>query len=415
MRRFLSDRNLIYTSSFIRSIGFGIIAVLVAIFLITLNFTKIQVGFVVSAGLIGGALGNLITTFLADRFGRKKVLIFYALINALSVVALCFATNFYTLLCIAFFGMLNARGKDRGVAVILETAILPSLEDPKNRTKAFAGYAIIQDVGLAVGSAIAGLPTLISSLWDVPQLVSLQSLFYFYGACMAVTALLYMKLSNKAEVPTKKIKTSCSKTGKKIVAKIAALFALDSLGSGFLTSALVSFYLYERFEIGLEALGLLFFCARLINSISYFAAVWVSKRIGLINAMVFSHAPSHLLLIAIAFTPSFPVVVVLFLLREFLVEMDVPTRQSYVMAVVQPEDRTFASGATMVVRMAGWALAPAFAGYIMHTYSSVAPLLIGAGLKLSYDALMYFSFKKIKPPEELPVVVSAKKTQLAKA
>jgi MFS family permease len=400
MNRFFSDRVLIYICSFLRSISFGMIAVILAIFLMQMHFTKAQIGFIISVGLIGAALGNIVATFLGNRIGRRKTLILYGLLTAASGIAIAFSENFYTILCISFLGMLNARGKDRGAAVVLESTMLPSVESSHNRTKAFAWYAIVQDVGLALGGVLAGLPTLLQAAFEIPLFVSLQSLLYFYAGSMVVMAFCYSRLSAEVELSQKEEKASCSPKGKKIIFKISSLFALDSLGSGFLTSALVAYYLYERFDVGVEVLGLLFFFARILNALSYFIAVWLSKRIGLLKTMFYSHAPSHFLLIAIALTPSFPVVVALFLLRECLVEMDVPTRQSYVMAVVDPSERTFAAGATQVVRMAGWAFGPALAGLVMHHIDSVAPLYIGAGMKLCYDLLLYFSFKKIKPPEE---------------
>ncbi len=400
-----SDRHLINFCSFIRSMCFGILAVVLAIFLIQLNLSKWQVGFIVSSGLFGAAFGNLAATFLADRFGKKRVLVAYALINALSVLTVCFSANFYTILVAAFFGMLNGRGKDRGVALLVETSILPSLTSPEKRTKSFAWYMTLQDIGLALGGALAGLPTLLQKFLSIPERPSFQILFCFYAVCMALTAGIYLLLSPHATSKQTVTKT-CSSEGKKIVTKLASLFALDSLGSGFLTSALIAFYLYERFGVGVEAIGILFTLGRIINASSYFIAVWLSERIGLIRTMVFSHMPSHLLLIGIALFPSFPIAVVLFLLREFLVEMDVPTRQSYIMAVVKPEDRTFASGMTQVVRMGGWAFGPAIAGLIMHHFHTVAPLYIGAGLKLSYDLLLYTSFRKLKPPEETLIIAA---------
>jgi MFS family permease len=163
---------------------------------------------------------------------------------------------------------------------------------------------------------------------------------------------------------------------------------------------MLSYFFYERFGVSAGSIGLLFAGARAANALSHLGAAWLAKRIGLVNTMVFTHVPSSLLLVTVAFAPSFPVAAALFLLREGLVEMDVPTRQSYVMAVVRPEERTFASGLTHVVRMGAWAVAPAFAGLFMKDVSLLAPLLVGAGMKIGYDVLLYASFKRIRPPEE---------------
>ena len=182
--------------------------------------------------------------------------------------------------------------------------------------------------------------------------------------------------------------------------RIAGLFAVDSLAGGFLGTALLSYFFFERFGAGEAAIALLFFAARVANAGSHLAAAWLADRIGLVNTMVFTHIPSSLALIAVAFAPDFAVAAALFLVREALVEMDVPTRQSYVMAVVAPNERTYASGITSLVRLGGWAVAPFTAGFLMQGLALAAPLLIGAGMKIGYDLLLWRAFRGLKPPEE---------------
>jgi predicted MFS family arabinose efflux permease len=182
--------------------------------------------------------------------------------------------------------------------------------------------------------------------------------------------------------------------------KISSLFGVDSLAGGFLTTALLAVFFYEQFGVSEAAIGLLFFGARVLNAVSHLGAAWLASRIGLVNTMVFTHIPSSLLLMTVPFSPTFPVAAALFLVREGLVEMDVPTRQSYVMAVVRAEERTFASGVTHLVRLVGWATAPAFAGLLMRGLSVGAPLFVGAAMKIAYDVLLYAAFRKQRPPEE---------------
>ena len=172
------------------------------------------------------------------------------------------------------------------------------------------------------------------------------------------------------------------------------------MAGGFLTTALLSFFFYERFGVDLAAIGVLFFIARVANAFSHLGAAWLAKRIGLVNTMVFTHIPSSVLLLTVPFMPNFTTAAILFLLRESLVEMDVPTRQSYVMAVVRPEERTFASGVTHLVRLAGWAFAPAFAGMLMSGTSLAVPLYIGASMKIFYDLVLWRAFRSVRPPEE---------------
>jgi MFS family permease len=182
--------------------------------------------------------------------------------------------------------------------------------------------------------------------------------------------------------------------------KISSLFAIDSLAGGFLTTALLSFFFHQRFGVGLETIGPLFFAARVANAVSHLGAAWLASRIGLVRTMVFTHIPSSLLLLSVAYAPNFRVAAVLFLLREGLVEMDVPTRQSYVMAVIRPEERTVASGVTHLVRLGAWAVAPVFAGAMMAGGSLVLPLVIGASMKIGYDLLLWRAFRHVAPPEE---------------
>jgi len=185
-----------------------------------------------------------------------------------------------------------------------------------------------------------------------------------------------------------------------VLVRISALFFVDALGGGFLTASLVSYFFFERFGVGAGTIALLFGAARVANALSHLGAAWLARRIGLVNTMVFTHIPSSILLVTVAFAPNFPVAAVLFLLREGLVEMDVPTRTSYVMAMVRPEERTVAAGVTNLVRIVGWAMAPVFAGLLMARYSLVVPLVLAAGLKITYDVMLWIAFRRLPPPEE---------------
>jgi predicted MFS family arabinose efflux permease len=229
----------------------------------------------------------------------------------------------------------------------------------------------------------------------------IRSSVALYAGLQLSTAILYTRLPRSIERSREaQSQNRISGESRRILFKISSLFAVDSLAGGFLTTALLAFFFYESFGASEIAVGFLFFGARVLNAGSHLGAAWLATRIGLVNTMVFTHIPSSLLLFTVPFAPNFPTAAVLFLLREGLVEMDVPTRQSYVMAVVRPEERTFASGITHLVRLASWAVAPAFAGLLMRSLSLGAPLLIGAAMKLSYDLLLFAAFRRLKPPEE---------------
>jgi hypothetical protein len=255
-------------------------------------------------------------------------------------------------------------------------------------------------VGHALGSLLAGLPVLLHHVANVTEHDALRIAVGGYAVLLLITAILYGGLSPAVEPAVATKKVHITPETRRIVTRISALFALDGLGGGFLTTAMLSLFFYTRFHVNEGVVGALFFGARGMNALSHMGAAWLAKRIGLVNTMVFTHIPSSLLLLTVPFAPTFAVAAILFLLREGLVEMDVPTRQSYVMAVVRPEERTFASGVTHIVRLVSWAAAPAFAGLFMRSASLAAPLLVGAGMKISYDVLLYAAFRAVRPPEE---------------
>jgi MFS family permease len=394
------DRFLLYAAAFLRALATGLVAVLVGIHLAKIGFDAATTGLVVGAGLSGAAVAAFLVTWAGDRAGRRRTLIALSLLGAAGGVAVAFASTPGVVALAAFFGMLNGMGRDRGASMILDQSILPSTIPDERRTVAFAVYNIVQDAGHALGALLAGLPALLRGVGAAGETDSLRVAILVYAGLLAITAVLYRGLSAGVEQAASVRAAPVTPATRKVVSRIAALFALDSLGGGFLTTALLSLFFYERFHVDEGVVGALFFGARAMNALSHVGAAWLAKRIGLVNTMVFTHIPSSLLLATVAFAPSFPVAAALFLLREGLVEMDVPTRQSYVMAIVRPEERTFASGVTHLVRLGAWAVAPAFAGLFMRGASLAAPLFVGAGMKVAYDVILYVSFRSVRPPEE---------------
>jgi hypothetical protein len=296
--------------------------------------------------------------------------------------------------------MMNGMGRDRGAALVIEQAILPATVGDAERTRAFAWYNVLQDAGHALGSLLAGAPVLLRAAFGMSELESLRLAMLFAALLSLAAAAVYPRLSPAAEPARAAQREPLTPQSRRTLWRISALFTLDSLGGGFLTAALVSFFFFQRFGVDEAVLGPLFFAARVLNAFSHLGAAWLARRIGLVNTMVFTHIPSSLLLASVAIAPSFGVAALLFLLREGLVEMDVPTRQSYVMAVVRPEERTVASGVTHLVRMAAWAVGPPFAGLLMQGLSLAAPLVIASGMKIGYDLLLYGAFRNLRPPEE---------------
>ncbi|HEX2249532.1 MAG TPA: MFS transporter [Gemmatimonadales bacterium] len=402
----MSDRHLIYLATFVRALATGFIGVLLGVYLAELGLDAGAIGLVVSAGLTGAAAGTFLVTFLGDRVGHRRVLLAVTLLSAAGGVALALSSHPLVLGAAALLGMVNGMGRDRGAALVLEQAVLPALLPDTERTMAFARYNVLQDIGHALGGLAAGLPALLQESGMLTGAPALRWSMAAYAVLSLAPAAAYLSLSRAVEMPDVSRLIRVSPESRRILWKISSLFALDSLAGGFLTTALLSFFFYQRFGVGLGAIGAIFFAARVANAASHIAAASLARRIGLVNTMVFTHIPSSLLLVSVAYASSFPVAAVLFLLREGLVEMDVPTRQSYVMAVVRPEERTVASGVTHLVRMAAWAVAPAFAGVLMQDVSLMLPLVIGAGMKIGYDLLLWREFRHVKPPEELRAIDS---------
>lgn len=394
-----ADRRILYATAFLRALATGMIAVLLAAYLAVLHFPADVVGWVVAAGLAGNAAALALTTVLGDRLDRKRALVILASLGVAGAGLAWASRHPAALAASAFVGMLNGMGRDRGAALALEQAILPATTTEGGRTQAFAWYNALQDTGHALGALLAGIPALLDrGGWNVAPGASHRLGLAFYGCLALACVVLYARLS--PSVKGTMHPAPLSTQSRRVLVRICALFALDSMGGGFLTTALVTYFFFERFGAGEGVVALLFFGARVANVVSHFGAARLARRYGLLNTMVFTHAPSSLLLVTVAFAPTFAVAAALFLLREGLVEMDVPTRQSYVMALVGPEERGRASSATNLVRMAGWPISALAGGFLMARASLVAPLVIGAAMKLAYDALLYRAFRRIQPPEE---------------
>ena len=398
------DLALVNAAGFLRSLGVGLLGVVLGIYLFRLGLSSLAIGLVVATGLAGSALATIAVSFAADRLGRKNSLLCLSLLSTMGGLALALSPRLPLLLTMAFISMLNGTGTDRSAAFALDQAVVPGLVPDVKRTWKLAWYNVLLDAGGSLGALAAGLPILLQHHLAVPVLSSYRIVFFgFSGLCLIVAAL-YSLLSPAVEIadslPSARMSSRISSDSKRIVAKITALFSLDAFGGGFLTDALVAYWFFRRFGIAEHDLGLVFFAVHILNAGSHLGAAWLARRIGLVNTMVFTHLPSSLFLMAVPFAPSLKWAVLLFLCREALVEMDVPTRQSYVAALVRPSERTFASGITNLARNLFWAVGSGAAGLLMQVLSFSAPLLVGGAAKVAYDLLLYKSFRGLKPPEE---------------
>ena len=398
------DLALINAAGFPRSFAVGLLGVLMGIYLFRRGLTSVAIGFVTAAGLAGSALATLVMSLAADRVGRRRFLIFLSLLSALGGIALALSPTLPVLLTMAFIGMLNGTGTDRSASFALDQAVVPGLVSEVRRTWSLAWYNVLLDGGGSLGALGAGLPLLLQQQLSLSVLSSYRVLFFGYsGLCLTVAAL-YLFLSPAVEIamPSALAPISAGVTPEswRIVARLTGLFSLDAFGGGFLTDALVAYWFFRRFGIAEQDLGMVFFVVHILNACSHVGAAWLARRIGLVNTMIFTHLPSSVFLMAVPFAPSFKWAAVLFLCREALAEMDVPSRQSYLAALVKPGERTFASGITNLARNVLWAVGSGVAGVIMQVFTFSAPLLVGGGAKVTYDLLLYRSFRHLKPPEE---------------
>ena len=398
------DLVLINAAGFLRSLGVGLMGVVLGIYLFRVGLSSFTIGLVIAVGLTGSALATITVSFTADRVGRRWSLLVLSLLTGIGSLALALYPPLAVILTMVFIGMLNGTGTDRSASFALDQAIVPGLSPDSKRTWNLAWYNVLLDGGGSLGALAAGLPLFLQHRLSFSLPSSYRVVFFGYSGLCLIVATLYAGLSPAVEVhnPLATAKASAGMTpeSKRILAKLTALFSLDALGGGFLTDALVAYWFFRRFGVGEHDLGLVFFAVHILNACSHLGAAWLARRIGLVNTMVFTHLPSSLFLMAVPFAPSFMWAVLLFLCREALVEMDVPTRQSYVAAIVRPTERTYASGITNLARNVFWAVGSAAAGFLMQALTFSAPLLIGGGAKVTYDLLLYRSFRALKPPEE---------------
>ena len=398
------DLALINAAGFLRSFGVGMMGVLLGIYLFRTGLTSFAIGLIIAVGLAGSALATVLVSLTADRVGRRSFFLVLSLLSGVAGIALAVSPSLPVLAMLAFVGMLNGTGTDRSAASALDQAVIPGLVSDIKRTWNLAWYNVLLDSGGALGAMAAGLPILLQRQLSVSVLRSYRLVFFgYFGLCLAVAAL-YFFLSPAVEVANPsghaQAGTRIAPESKRIIAKLTALFSLDALGGGFLTDALVAYWFFRRFGIGEEGLGFVFFAVHVLNAASHLGAAWLARRIGLVNTMVLTHLPSSLFLIAVPFAATFKVAILLFLCREALVEMDVPSRQSYVAAVVLRNERTFASGLTNLARNLFWAVGSSVAGLVMQNLALSAPLVIGGGMKVTYDLVLYRAFRKLRPPEE---------------
>lgn len=391
-------RRLIWAKG-LRAIADGYVSILLPAYLLLLGYDSFQVGALTTATLLGSAGLTLTAGLLVARFGHRRSLLAAAGLMTLTGLGFASFEAFWPLLLIAFVGTLNPSSGDVSVFLPLEQSLLPQSVADEHRTALFARYSVAGAVMGAFGTLLAGAPGLAAGWLGIAPLRAMQAMFLLYAAIGAAAGLLYRRLSvQDAGAPAER--TTPLGPSRGTVYRLAALFCVDSFGGGFFVQSILTLWLLQTFQLPLTAAASIFFWTNLLTAASYFAAVPIARRIGLINTMVFTHLPSSLCLIAIPFTHSLGLVIGLLLVRSLLSQMDVPTRTSYVMAVVTPAERPAAASLTSVPRSLAGGISPVIAGYLIAQSGFGWPLLIGGMLKIAYDLTLLAMFRHLRPPEE---------------
>ena len=393
------DGWLLFAACGVRSLAYGFLSVILGLYLAAIGLSTTTIGWIFTAALAGGAMMTIGITAVADSFGRRQLLILGAALMALAGWVFAVSGNPILLTVAAIFGTISPSGKEVGPFLSIEQAILPQTTPDQHRTKIFSAYNLVGSLLGALGALAVGLP----SLFSLSPVSGYQFLVWGYVISAIIMMVLFALLSPAIEAKTKTTARSPMvgvKRSRGIVAKLAGLFALDAFAGGFIVQSIVAYWFYLRYKTDLNALGGIFFGTNILAALSFLAAPAIARRYGLLNTMVFTHLPSNLLLLLVPLMPNLELAVVMLLLRNLLSQLDVPTRQSYTMAVVDADERAASAGILSVARNAGAAIAPLFTGVVLANPSLGLPFLLAGGVKIVYDLAIYAVFRRVKPPEE---------------
>ena len=386
----------IYLARGLRDFGDGFIAIVLPVYLLALGLSAFHVGVIATLALAGSALLTLGVGLLGARHDMRALLLGASALMAATGLAYAATSDYAVLLLVAFVGTINPSGGSTSVFVPLEHTVLTGAVDARRRTTAFARYSLTGALAGAAGSLLAATPSFLQTL-GMTEIAALKAMFLLYALLGVLGGLVYARIPAQKSEARKAAPLGPSRG---IVYRLAALFAVDSFAGGFVVQSLLALWLFERFDLSLAAASLFFFWTGVLSAFSFPVAAWLGARIGLVNTMVFTHIPSSLCLIAAAFSPSLELALGLLLVRAALSQMDVPTRSSYVMAVVTEAERPAAASVTAVPRSLASAASPAMAGALFASGLYAWPLVLCGVLKIAYDLALLAAFRHVRPPEE---------------
>ncbi|HWC97490.1 MAG TPA: MFS transporter [Candidatus Sulfopaludibacter sp.] len=384
---------LLFATRFVRLFAYGSLSVILVFYLTGLGLTDQQVGLLLTLTLAGDTVVSLFLTTQADRIGRRRMLIAGALLMSAAGLAFAFTRNFLFLVIAGTIGVISPSGNEVGPFLPIEQAALSQVISAAERTRVFAWYTLTGTLATALGALAAGLAT---------ETLPKSAVIIAYAGFGLLLALLFLRLSPDAEAhgPREQSRLGVG-ASRGVVLRLAALFSLDAFGGGFVVQSFAAYWFYLRFGVSPAALGGIFFGANVFAGFSALAATRLAARFGLVKTMVFTHLPSNILLILVPLMPNLGLAIVMLLLRFSISQMDVPTRQSYTMAIVRPEERSAAAGVLGVARTTGAAIAPVFAGIMFaHPAWINVPFFVAGTLKIAYDIAVYRAFVHLPPPEE---------------
>ena len=399
-----SNIVILFSTRIIRLFCYGFLSVVLALYLAEAGFTGGQIGLLFTLTLVGDAVITLWLTTSADRLGRKRTLILGALLMAGAGVAFVLTRNIVLLIIAAIIGVISPSGNEIGPFLSVEQAGLTQLIPDKSRTQFFAWYNLVGSFATATGALSGGwlAQVLQDNSWTALESYRVVLIGYAIGGFLLLV--LFLNLTKSIEVGVTQDETKRVlglHRSRAVVFKLSSLFAMDAFAGALLVQSLMAYWFHVRFGVDSGVLGSIFFGANILAGISALLAIRLANKFGLINTMVFTHIPSNILLILVPLMPTLPLAIGLLLLRFSISQMDVPTRQSYTMAVVTPDERSAASGVTAIARSVGASVSPALTGLLFSIPMLFnAPFFLSGGLKVIYDLLLYREFRSVKPPEE---------------
>ncbi|WP_438503690.1 MFS transporter [Desertibaculum subflavum] len=388
----------IYAARAARDFGDGFVAVLLPVYLTAIGLGAFEVGLVATLALLGSAMMTLGIGFIGARADQRHLLLAASALMVATGLAFAASETLAVVLLVALIGTINPSSGSVSIFVPLEHTVLSRSVGATGRTRMFARYSLVGALAAAGGSLAAASPELLDA-FGISRIAALKAMFVAYAALGLVGGLFYARIPRDGTPEDRKPVTALGPS-RRIVYKMAALFSVDSFAGGFAVQSLMALWLFDRFGLSLATAGAFFFWSGVLAAFSFPVAAWLAGRIGLINTMVFTHIPSSLCLIAAALVPNLEVALALLLVRAALSQMDVPTRSSYVMAVVTPAERPAAASVTSVPRSLAAAASPAIAGALFAAGHAAWPLIICGVLKILYDLALLWTFRHVKPAEE---------------